>query len=89
MIEEYKKDAEEIRDSILKALPDKEVQEFLQSVLEYIEKKTSAQPSPVDDAAAQKEIYNKFIVAIEKIKSNLFTVDLKNGLFIAQVWEDY
>jgi len=82
-IADYKKNFDTFRESVLKALPDQDLQQLLQSVVEYMEKKTRQEP--VNDEAAQAEIYEKFVKAVRKIKSNVLTVDLKNGLIIAQL----
>lgn len=83
-IAEYKDELEAFRKSILTALPEKEFQELFQIISEYIENKVKQEP--IDEDAVLSEIYEKLVKALRKIRSNILTIDMKNGLIMAQVY---
>lgn len=82
-IEDTKEQLETVKDYILNAVPQKEFAEFLQALVDYIQKK--AQKVSIDDAAALRNIYEKLRATIKKVADDIFTIDLKQGIFRAQV----
>lgn len=82
-IDESKNHAENFKNYILEAVPQKEFQELVESVAEYVEMK--ARNHPVDDSAAIKEIYDKLVIVVKKIGAEIFSVDTQDGIVIAKI----
>lgn len=82
-IQDTKEQLETVKNLILSAVPQKEFQEFIESLVDYIQKK--AEKAPIDDAAALRNIYAKLRATISRALADVFTYDCSKGIFRAQV----
>lgn len=82
-IDESKTHAENFKNYVLEAVPQKEFQELVESVADYVEMK--ARNHPVDDREAIKEIYNKLVIVLRKVGAEIFSVDTQDGIVIAKI----
>jgi hypothetical protein len=83
LINETNVQADTLREYILEAFPQKETQDLVLAIFSYAEKK--AKRVAVDDEQMQRDIYQKLVTAVRKIGSEVWTIDLENGLIIAQI----
>lgn len=83
IIDEIKERTDRLRENLLSRFANEEAQEFILAVYNYATKKV--QGVRVNDSAAQKDIYEKFIRAIKRAADDMWTVDTRNGLIVAQI----
>ncbi|CAL8089591.1 unnamed protein product [Orchesella dallaii] len=87
LLEEFVEDSKEqldaIKNYVLSAVPQKEFQEFVEALVDYIQKKASK--ATVDDAASLRNVYDKLVATIQRALSDVFTIDPSKGIFRARI----
>jgi len=82
-VQDTKEQLDAIKNYVLNAVPQKEFQEFVEALVDYIQKKASK--TTVDDAAALRNVYDKLVATVQRALSDVFTLDPSKGIFRARV----
>lgn len=82
-IEDTKEQLDAIKNYVLSTVPQREFQEFVEALADYIQKK--ANKAEIDDAAALRDIYEKLRATVRRAFADVFSVDLEKGIFRAKV----
>lgn len=83
LIDQIKEQAESLKDTILSNVSQKDFQQAVEAIADYIEKK--AKNIDVDDAAAIKEIVDKLIAVVKSAYKEIFSINVEEGSFFAAI----
>ncbi|ODN00146.1 Apolipophorin, partial [Orchesella cincta] len=82
-VQDSKEQLEAIKNYVLSAVPQREFQEFVEALVDYIQKKASK--APVNDAEALRNVYDKLVATIQRALKDVFTLDPSKGIFRAKI----